>query len=94
MEYPDHERAILMASLRQRVKAYYDKVGNDGYRAWQKACINQITAGCPSLEDPDKYQLYHLLTGAGDKSFDLQKQPYFDFEGEFSIQKMIENLEV
>ncbi len=69
--------------------AYRKKVGPDAYREWKEALEAKIKANFPDGAQRLKYKLYHELNASSEYE---DHAPEFDFPGECSIQKAIEQL--
>lgn len=80
-------RRQIIESLRLKRKRFFDSVDLQTYQSWKDDCIEKIS----SKYTPDeklKYSLYHVFIGGNDQL----NCEFFDFAGEESVQKMIEDL--
>ena len=80
----------LIAGLKQKMGDLLDKRGIREYQRWHERCIEVIQRTYPDPRERHKYRLYHAFIG----STGYHGLPNFDFPGECSIQRMIEELEV
>jgi len=62
--------------------------GIEKYLDWKDECNRIINKTYPHATDLERYQLWHVLNGGSG----YENEPYFDFSGECSVQKMIEKL--
>ena len=67
--------------------AYLNQVGATEFQKWKERCIAKIGE---SYKTPAQfeYRMYHNLIGGSGH----QEKPFFDFSGDLSVQKMIEDL--
>jgi hypothetical protein len=90
MEREKNNEMLIIQSLESKLLANLSKVGYERFHEWRRGCLEVIDKHYPDKLEQSKYKLYNLFIGS---SWDA-RNPYFDFEGEASIQKMIDSLEV
>lgn len=73
----------------ERLIAFREKVGIAKYVQWEDSVKTKINNKF-SLTESDQYRLWHKFIGSSGQ----EGQPLFDFPGEYSIQKTIEQLDV
>ena len=73
----------------KKMFSFYNRVGGNKYKEWKKNCIDKISVIYPSPLERSKVRLYHVLISG---SIDYDASLNFDFPGDCSIQKMIEEL--
>ena len=85
----ERQREEVVARLGRRMMAYLDQVGGSEFRNWKEKCVREIRKNNINPDpDPYSYCLFNMLVGGSGGS----EMPYFDFSGDFSIQKIIEEL--
>lgn len=79
---------LLMERLIARVRKYREQVGIKEYIKWAGSVRKMIHQAFH--EEARQYRFWHEFCGSGG----YENEPYFDFPGKFSIQKLIENLPI
>lgn len=82
---------LLIKELEAKLKMTLNKLGSEKYGKTITKFTHRLKAGYPNLGYSDfiKYRLWHVL---GNSTVNSNDCPYFDFSGEYSIQKFIEGL--
>jgi hypothetical protein len=80
-------RLPIIAAIREKRDRFYRKIGPREHEKWRSEIIEKIKTHYGDLEVM-KYTLWHVFIGGGDQL----GCENFDFPGEYSIQKIIEDL--
>ena|SRR3989344_382580 len=89
----------LIGKLRARMLKFFEQKGARVYQQWKEDCIGRIKFAVAMGKMPlpsyyKKARLYYLLVGGSIFAYRDETYDFFDYPGEYSIQKMIEALPV